>query len=219
MVGTQTKAGIAERDSLRVTGFLMRGARDMDEPHSVQLAYREGVVRAVAAMRPGERTALKQAAIFASKVPAQERDDVFQELTCKLLELTAEAGKAIPDALAYAVAHADWANWWRAYKIHNAQSLDAAREYLDGDGDAPIESVDAELERAQLVAMLVGEHGAQARLEHRDTIRRVLALMPTDVKRAFAHKVTGRGYNQKERSLLTWWLTQHHGVLVTLAQE
>lgn len=77
-------------------------------------AYREAVeahLGAIKALPQEQKDMLTAAYIFSRKVPDQEREDVFQELTLALLEIKPDSPR-----LAYAVARCDWKNWWEKYR-------------------------------------------------------------------------------------------------------
>jgi len=76
------------------------------------------------------KLALASAYVFSSKVPKQDREDMFQDIT---LEILKSGTKDEPPA--YSIARCDWQNWWekrynRAEKT--GDSLDVVIEDADG---------------------------------------------------------------------------------------
>ena len=76
------------------------------------------VTDTIKAMPKAQRQALQCAYIFSHKVPRQERDDLFQELTLVILESQTEDIR-----LSYAIARCDWINFWQKYKTKQFYQL------------------------------------------------------------------------------------------------
>jgi len=77
------------------------------------------VTEVIKRLPKGQKQALQCAFIFARKVPRQERDDLFQELTLAILQSQTEDVK-----LAYAIARCDWINFWQKYKTKQFYQLE-----------------------------------------------------------------------------------------------
>lgn len=71
-------------------------------------------VAVIRKLSPQAKVALRSAYVFSSKVPKQERDDFFQELSLAVLE-----ARTKDERLAYTICRMDWQNWWRKYKLHS----------------------------------------------------------------------------------------------------
>ncbi|MCX6635398.1 MAG: hypothetical protein NT090_10010 [Acidobacteria bacterium] len=87
--------------------------------------------------------ALQTAFVFSKKVPRQEGKDLFQELFLMLYQ-----HKMSDNGLAYAIARADWCNWWRSYKLRSHYSLDMVADAECGDsfGDLLVGVCDFEMQ-------------------------------------------------------------------------
>lgn len=72
----------------------------------------EAILKQIRKMPSIQKTMLKCAYIFSRKVPKNEREDLFQELTLKLLE-----NRPKNESWAYTIARTDWIDWYRHYKV------------------------------------------------------------------------------------------------------
>lgn len=79
----------------------------------------EEYIQTIKSMSTENKLALRSAYIFSSKVPREERDDLFQELALALLQ-----NKTKDERLAYSIARCDWRNWWAKFSIRQHYSLD-----------------------------------------------------------------------------------------------
>lgn len=137
--------------------------------------------------------ALQTAFIFSHKVPRQEREDLFQELFLTLWE------KRISDnGIAYAVAHCDWANWWRAYKIRSHYSLDSVANNESGDtfGDLLVDVCDFE---AQICGKINGD--------------RLLETLPDYVRKIVQKRLDGHSLTGGEAIMLRKFVASRPTVL------
>lgn len=81
------------------------------------LAMVKTIERKIKRMPENTKLVLKAAYIFSSKVPKQERQDVYQELAMKLLE-----NKPVNEQWAYTIARCDWLDWYRKFKVKSQYS-------------------------------------------------------------------------------------------------
>lgn len=137
--------------------------------------------------------ALQTAFIFSHKVPRQEREDLFQELFLTLWE------KRIQDnGLAYAVAHCDWVDWWRAYKIRSHYSLDSVANDESG---------------ATFGELLVGVCDFEAQILGKINGDRLLEALPDYVREIVQKRLDGHATTKLEQSRLRRYISQHPTVL------
>ncbi|KKK56637.1 hypothetical protein LCGC14_3062530 [marine sediment metagenome] len=85
-------------------------------------------IQAIKAMPTDQRVALRVAYVFSSKVPREEREDFFQDLTLALL-----SAQTPDERLAYTIARADWKDFWGRYKTR--QHYRDGRTVLDVEGE------------------------------------------------------------------------------------
>jgi hypothetical protein len=95
--------------------------------------------------------ALATAYIWASKAPKQEQEDLFQELTLKLIENGTEI-----EQIAWVVSHADWVDWWRRYKLHSQYCESHLSEIQEIDTDNMLDWAKEDFDKA-LTSMDWGE--------------------------------------------------------------
>jgi DNA-directed RNA polymerase specialized sigma24 family protein len=137
--------------------------------------------------------ALQTAYVFSKKVPRQERQDLFQELFLTLFE-----HKAADNGLAYAIARADWCDWWRSYKIRSHYSLDMVADADSGDsfGD-----------------LLVGVCDFEARILGKINGDRLLEALPDYIRKTVQRKLDGQPTSSRERAQLRMWVNLRPTIL------
>jgi DNA-directed RNA polymerase specialized sigma24 family protein len=137
--------------------------------------------------------ALQTAYVFSKKVPRQERRDMFQELF-----LTLYQHKMSDNGLAYAIAHGDWCNWWRSYKLRSHYSLDMVADANSGDsfGDLLVGVCDFEM---QILGKINGD--------------RLLEALPDYIRKIVQRKLDGRPTSKREQSQLRMWVNQRPTIL------
>jgi len=141
-------------------------------------------------LKRGHKIALEVAYIFSRKCPQQERGDVFQELSLKLIE-----HGALTMGLAYAVARCDWADWWRRYSIRQHLSLDMSA--LDEDGNT-----------VQFSDLLVGEVEFEAKVIAEMDARALYNSLPPDIRGIVSKRLIGKPTTNTERSKLKRYIAQ-----------
>lgn len=123
------------------------------------------------------RLAVEAAYIFSRKVPANERQDMFQELMTAILA----AGTEDP-AFAYTVARRDWQNWWAKYKLHSQFHQGYLSEVItNSDG-----------EEVELAEFLVGEVEFEAKMIDKLDARRLWQQIPKDIQGLVLKRLQGK---------------------------
>jgi len=149
------------------------------------------------------RRALKYAFIFSRKAPHQEREDLYQELAIKLLEL-----RAHDDKIAYAVARCDWKDWWKAFKLrvnYNWQSIERMADAEDGGGYGQ-EAIDRQIYHS---ALLQGE----VEFERKVDIDILWNKLPERIQAIISKQIAGYCPTGAERVALCNYLKAHSTML------
>ncbi len=124
------------------------------------------------------KIALRCAYVFSRKAPREEREDLMQELTLRLLQ-----ARVADERMAYCVARCDWKDWWRAYKVRAHLSLDmdvseSGRLAVDGNNvatdDNPATLADTLIDSIRYETLVDGKLDCQ-RIWHKlpDNIRAI----------------------------------------------
>ena len=189
------------------------------------------VTKAIDKLAAEQRQALKCAYVFASKVPRQEREDVFQELFTKLLE-----NGATSERLQYVIARCDWVEWWRRYKVRQNYSLDVN---LDAEVSETLDINDVKLEdlanRSAEMQDIVTETRQALALQHEGRLfresfvaqvdfetqiidkleaRRIWQALPDRVKAIAEKRLLGRALTGAERKYLCLWLKDNRQLVM-----
>lgn len=160
----------------------------------------EEYLEVIKAMPEGCKLALKSAYIFSRKVPREEREDMFQELTLAILK-----AKATDERLAYAVARCDWQNWWQKYMIRQHYSLDSIVD--DGEGN-----------QVSFSELLVGEVEFENRLDGDLDGQRLFEQLPKWVQDIVKKRLLGHPIRGGERKLLDKWVISRPTILASYQQ-
>ena len=123
------------------------------------------------------RLAVEAAYIFSRKVPANERQDMFQELMTAILA----AGTEDP-AFAYTIARRDWQNWWAKYKLHS--------QFYQGYLSEVITNSDGQ--ETELAELLVGEVEFEAKMIDKLDARRLWQQIPKDIQGLVLKRLQGK---------------------------
>ena len=118
---------------------------------------------------------------------------MFQELFLTLYE-----HKMSDNGLAYAIARADWCNWWRSYKLRSHYSLDMVADAECGDsfGDLLVGVCDFEM---QILGKINGD--------------RLLEALPDYIRCIVQKKLNGHPTNKLEQSRLRRWVGERPTIL------
>lgn len=190
------------------------------------------------------KTALRSAYVFSSKVPKQEREDMFQELALAVLE-----ARTKDERLAYTICRFDWQNWWRKYKLHSQFFAGYLSEYeqieIEADGlldlpkhefgkaiadwsattrEALTEVYDqrqeqiAEQERLARARMLGDTFVASIEFENQAIGdmdgQRLWHGLPKEIKRIVGNRLAGKALPSKDRQRLSRFARAHTSLLV-----
>jgi len=123
------------------------------------------------------KLAVEAAYIFSRKVPASERQDLFQELVLSILE----SGTETP-AFAYTIARRDWMDWWRSFKVrsHFYQGY-LSDVILNSDG-----------EETELAELLVGEVEFERKQIDKLDSQALWQRIPKDIQKLVMKRLLGK---------------------------
>ena len=189
MSNTQVKVTYRDIAKVLCKGLPVEGAE-----------FGTAVTEAIAGIRKlskGQREALQCAYIFSSKCPRQERDDLFQDLTLRLLE-----AKVDNIRLAYSIARCDWIDWWRSFKIkaHYGQlSLD---DKIDDDS-LPLSEV------------LIGELDFECRMAAKMDAERLYNKLPSHIQGIVNKRLIGGSITGGDRIMLDKFIAKYPMLLAS----
>lgn len=123
------------------------------------------------------RLAVEAAYIFSRKVPANERQDLLQELITAILD----SGTEDP-AFAYTIARRDWQDWWAKYKLHS--------QYYQGYLSEVITNSDGQ--ETELAELLVGEVEFEAKMIDKLEARRLWQQIPRNIQGLVLKRLQGK---------------------------
>jgi hypothetical protein len=159
----------------------------------------EECLKAIKAMPASQKQALQCAYVFASKVPRQEREDMFQELALVLLEAQVENVK-----LAYAIARCDWQDWWRRYTVKSHYIVASLEDVVYKDDEA-----------YQLGELIVGEADCETRIIGKVDGQRLWQSLPGQIKEIVQKRLLGKALNACERKRLSRFAQSHSSLLLS----
>lgn len=145
------------------------------------------------------KVALKSAYVFSRKVPKQEREDMFQELTLAVLE-----ARTKDEAFGYAICRCDWRNWWQKYKTR--------QHYLAGSLNRIL--LDADNQAVELGELLVGECEFEAKMDGKLDAERIWSKLPLVIKRVVNLRLIGKALNPAERQRLSRYIKREGYALI-----
>jgi hypothetical protein len=174
------------------------GLEDQDYAQAVDRIY--GELQRLPQMH---RDALRAAYIFSRRAPAEEREDLYQELTLRLLELRPNS-----ERLAYAIARCDWQNWWRSYTLHGQyDSTERLADAESGD-DYGEDAIDRQVYHS---ALLVGECEHDARID----ARTLYDGLPRHIQQIVTRQLSGHRIAGGDRIMLRKWVASRPTVLAS----
>ena len=160
----------------------------------------EEVLASIKKLRPADRTALKAAYVFGNKVPADERQDLFQELVLALLERPTR-----DERLAYAIARCDWVDWWRKFKTKQHFFGGSLQDIVeDGDGN-----------ETMLSELIVGECEFERKMDGLLDGKALWAKLPDNIKAIVQLRLEGRPLRNNQRAILSKFARKHPMLLAT----
>ncbi len=150
-----------------------------------------------------QKRALKYAFIFSRKAPQQERQDLYQELAIKLLEL-----RPSDDKLAYAIARCDWKDWWKSFKTRCHYNLDSIERLSDSEdgSDYGQDAIDRQMYHSDL---LTGEIESKARID----AKLLYNKLPKQIQAIVAKKLQGVATTKLEQSIMRRWIASNPVIL------
>lgn len=151
----------------------------------------EATLEAIKALPSEQRNALKTAYIFSRKVPRQEREDLFQDIACTLLENATSEPR-----LAYAIARCDWKDWWKRYHVRDHYSLDSVVNDEEGN---PV----------TFGELLVGESEWELKMDGALDARRIWNQLPDNLKAVVQKRLLGQMVSPFDAVELQEWATEH----------
>ncbi|MDD2730826.1 MAG: hypothetical protein PHW33_01735 [Candidatus Portnoybacteria bacterium] len=163
----------------------------------------ESYLEAINKLPADTRRALKYAFIFSRKAPHQEREDLYQELAIKLLEL-----RPSDDKLAYAVARCDWKDWWKAFKLrsnYNWESIERLGDAEDGQ-DYGQEAIDRQVYHSALL-------DGQIEIERKTDAKILWNLLPKQIQAIVNKRLEGHALTGAERVAMCRYMKAHSGIL------
>jgi hypothetical protein len=123
------------------------------------------------------RLAVEAGYIFSRKVPAEERQDLFQELITAILD----SGTENP-AFAYTIARRDWQNWYTQYKLHSQFYQGYLSEtILNSDG-----------EETELAELIVGEVEFENKQIDKLDSRALWSQIPAEIQILISKRLQGK---------------------------
>lgn len=138
------------------------------------------------------KVALRSAYIFGSKVPRQERQDLFQDIALTILEARVE-----DERLAYAIARCDWQDWWKKYTIRQHYSLDSILNRQSDDNEGT---------ESTLGELIVGEAEFERKMDGKLDAERIWNKLPDYIKPIIFNRLLGKSTNQTDRQTLKRWI-------------
>ena len=123
------------------------------------------------------KLAIQAAYIFSRKVPASERQDLFQELLTAVLASGTEKL-----AFAYAIARRDWQNWYKSYKLHS--------QFYGGYLSETILNSDGE--ETELAELLVGEVEFERKQIDKLDSQSLWYQIPADIQKLVMKRLQGK---------------------------
>lgn len=147
-----------------------------------------------------QRLALKSAYIFSSKVPKEEREDMYQELALALLK-----AKATDERLAYSIARCDWLNWWKSYKLHSQFYSGSLNQAVTTDTGDSIEFGELLVGDCEFDRRMDGDLDGQALYEQ----------LPDWVKKLVDKRLQGYPIRGGDRQLLNKWVRSRPTILAS----
>ena len=155
-------------------------------------------IQAIKAMPEGQRVALRVAYVFSCKVPREDRDDFFQDLTMTLLE-----AKTADERIAYTIARGDWKNFW--------EKLKTREHFVNGSLNRTV--LDAEGHSVEWGDLLIGEVEYE-RLDAEIDGKALFHTLPEWIQRLISDKLDrGRPIKGGDRMMLDKWVLAHPSIL------
>ena len=188
------------------------------------------VTNTVKAMPKAQKQALQCAYIFSHKVPRQERDDLFQEITLAIWESQTEDIK-----LAYAIARCDWLDWWDKFKTKQHYQLefnpDDETSYRVGINQVHLETLtNVSVDMAEIVSEVradvidkheqrllsetfIAEVDWELRQCEKIDAKRVWNSLPPRIQKLARDRLVGKALNPADRKYLSRFVQSNPMIL------
>lgn len=151
----------------------------------------EDYLAVIKALPKEAKVALRVAYIFGSKVPKEEREDLFQDIALAVLK-----AKVKDERLAYAIARCDWRDWWGKYSIRQHYSLESVTE--DDEGN-PV----------TLRELIVGEVEFERKINGKLDAERIWNKLPDHIKPLVNRRLLGYALTPRDGMTLNRWVKAH----------
>jgi len=133
--------------------------------------------KAIGKLDINAKLAIQTAYIFSRKAPANERQDLFQELLAAVLASGTEKL-----AFAYTIARRDWQNWYKSFKLHS--------QFYSGYLSETITNSDGE--ETELAELLVGEVEFERKQIDKLDAQSLWHQIPTDIQSLVIKRLQGK---------------------------
>ena len=177
-----------------ISKMLVKAMPLEDQDYAGKINEYLGIIKA---MPQEAKVALKSAYIFSHKVPREEREDLFQDLTFAILK-----ARTKDERLAYTIARCDWRNWWAKYSIRQHYSLDSVVE--DGEGN-----------QASFGELLVGETEFERKINGELDAQSIFDRLPPAIQSLVDKRLSGYSLKKLERECLERWAAKNAMLLVS----
>lgn len=186
------------------------------------------IERKIQKMDGDTKTVLKAAYVFSCKVPKQERQDLFQDLTLKLIEANPKA-----ESWAYTIARCDWLDWYRKYKVksqyseYDIEAIVASEmginsihlNQLELKNDDMRELVDTEREKQynkrsfQIAVETLTGLVEYERLDNQITAKGIIKQLPENIIRIASKRMIGKALLDSERKALCRYIKANSDIV------
>ncbi len=197
----------------------------------------ESYLKVIKSMSVESKLALRSAYIFSRKVPREDREDMFQELTLAVLK-----AKTNEEKLAYTVARFDWKKWWvRQYShtISTCGQSGRANECKHSTCEVPekpakscqgcpyhgktkmLQSLhtvteDTDGNPSTIGELILGEVEFERKMNGKLDAEKIYDSLPADIKPIIDNRLVGKASTHSERRKLQYWV-QKHGYKLLIA--
>ena len=160
----------------KLSRTLAGGAGQFDDDNQF-IALVGNTSKAIDKLDINAQLAIQTAFIFSRKAPANERQDLFQELLTAVLASGTEKL-----AFAYTIARRDWQNWYKTYKLHS--------QFYSGYLSDTITNSDGE--ETELAELLVGEVEFERRQIDKLDAQSLWHQIPADIQSLVVKRLQGK---------------------------
>jgi hypothetical protein len=181
---------------------LATGKRGNDTNQDAYGEHVRAITQAIKSLPIGARLALKSAYIFSSKVPREDREDMFQELALAVLTVGTDSEK-----FAYTIARQDWRNWWAKYYTRS--------NYYGGSLNETV--TDSDNNEVELVQLLSGTIEYERKYDGDIDGQSIYRQLPATIRPIVDKRLVGMALNAAERQALSRYVRKHGASLIMQA--